>query len=99
MGFILLDVKSKELGLFPQSSKIVIHEVTNIDNEIKRISKPLFDDEFDDEKNAEIAVKAIQKMLKDDPADLTTIKRYFRYVKRIQDLTNWLFLQFESSPI
>lgn len=78
----LLDAKSKELGLFPQSSKIVIHEVTNIDNEIKRISKPLFDDEFDDEKNAEIAVKAIQKMLKDDPADLTTIKRYFRYVKQ-----------------
>lgn len=79
----LLDVKSKELGLFPQSSKIVIHEVTNIDNEIKRISKPLFDDEFDDEKNAEIAVKAIQKMLKDDPADLTTIKRYFRYAVQI----------------
>lgn len=78
----LLDIKSKELGLFPQSSKIVIHEITNIDEEIKRISKPLFDDEFDDDKNAKIAVKAIQKMLKEDPADLTTIKRYFRYVKQ-----------------
>lgn len=76
----LLDKKSKELGLFPQSSKISTHEITNIDNEIKRISKPLFDDEFDDEKKSQIATKTIRKLLKEEPTDLTSIRRYFQCV-------------------
>ena len=42
------------LGLFPQSSKIAIHEISNIDDEIKRISKPLFEEELDDEKKPDI---------------------------------------------
>lgn len=79
----LLDKKSKELGLFPQSSKITTHEITDIDKEIKRISKPLFDDEFDNEKKSQIAVGAIKQLLKEDPADLTSIRRYFQWV--IQD--------------
>ncbi|WP_283610341.1 RNA-directed DNA polymerase [Faecalispora anaeroviscerum] len=78
----LLDKRSKELGLFPQSSKITVHEISNIDDEIKRISKPLFEDEFDHEKRAEIAVNAIKRLIKENPADLTTIKRYFQYVKQ-----------------
>lgn len=76
----LLDKKSKELGLFPQSSKISIHEITDIDKEIKRISKPLFDDEFDYEKKSQMATEAIRKLIKEDPADLTSIRRYFQYV-------------------
>lgn len=76
----LLDKKSKELGLFPQSSKISTHEITDIDKEIKRISKPLFEDEFDDEKKSQIATEAIRKLLKEDPADLTSIRRYFQCV-------------------
>ena len=76
----LLDKKSKELGLFPQSSKISIHEITDIDKEIKRISKPLFEDEFDDEKKSQIATETIRKLLKEDPTDLTSIRRYFQYV-------------------
>ena len=76
----LLDKKSKELGLFPQSSKISVHEITDIDKEVKRISKPLFDDEFDDEKKSIIAVNEIKKLLKEDPADLTSIRRYFQHV-------------------
>ena len=76
----LLDKKSKELGLFPQSSKITTHEITDIDKEIKRISKPLFDDEFDDKKKSQIAVDAIKQLLKEDPADLTSIRRYFQWV-------------------
>lgn len=78
----LLDKKSKELGLFPQSSKIAIHEISNIDDEIKRISKPLFEDELDDEKKPDIAVNVIKLLMKEEPADLTTIKRYFQYVKQ-----------------
>ena len=78
----MLDIKSKALGLFPQSSKIAIHVIEDINDEIKRISKPLFEDEFDDDKNSEIAVTAIQKLIKQDPADITTIKRYFQYVRQ-----------------
>jgi hypothetical protein len=37
---IALDVKSKEVGLFPQSAKVSIHRVTNIEEEIKGISRP-----------------------------------------------------------
>ena len=78
----LLDKKSKELGLFPQSSKISTHEITDIDKEIKRLSKPLFEDEFDDTKKSQIATEAIRKLLKEDPADLTSIRRYFQCVSQ-----------------
>ncbi len=78
----LLDKKSKELGLFPQSSKIAVHKIINIDDEIKRISIPLFEDDFDDEKKPLVALSAIRKLMKEDPPDLTTIKRYFQYVKQ-----------------
>ena len=37
---IALDIKSKEVGLFPQSSKVSMHRVTNIEDEIKGISQP-----------------------------------------------------------
>ena len=35
-----MDLLSKQIGLFPQNSKISIHKVTNIDEEIKSISRP-----------------------------------------------------------
>lgn len=78
----LLDKRSKELGLFPQASKISTHEITDIDKEIKRISKPLFEDEFDDKKKSQIATEAIRKLLKEDPVDLTSIRRYFQCVSQ-----------------
>ncbi|MEM4726618.1 MAG: RNA-directed DNA polymerase [Nitrososphaerales archaeon] len=37
---IALDLRSKEIGLFPQSSKIDIHRVVDIQQEIKSISNP-----------------------------------------------------------
>jgi hypothetical protein len=35
-----LDIKSKQIGLFPQSSKVSIHRVTRIEDELKGISLP-----------------------------------------------------------
>jgi hypothetical protein len=35
-----LDLISKDIGLFPQSSKIEIHKVQNIENELKTVSNP-----------------------------------------------------------
>jgi hypothetical protein len=37
---IALDIKSKEVGLFPQSSKVGIHRVINIEDEMKGVSQP-----------------------------------------------------------
>ena len=79
----LLDKKSKELGLFPQAAKISVHKITDIESEIKRISKPLFDEEdYDDNKKSSVAINMVRRLLKEDPVDLTTIKRYFRHVKQ-----------------
>jgi hypothetical protein len=41
-----LDLLSKEIGLFPQTSKIKIHEVHDIEDELKSVSRP-DDDVFD----------------------------------------------------
>lgn len=38
---VRLDKLSKDVGLFPQSGKISIHQVINIDDELKSISTPL----------------------------------------------------------
>jgi hypothetical protein len=37
---IRLDMLSKDIGLFPQSSKIEIHEVRDIEEELKSVSRP-----------------------------------------------------------
>lgn len=37
---VALDHKSKDIGLFPQSSKISIHRVTDIEKELKSVSNP-----------------------------------------------------------
>lgn len=39
-ALIRLDLLSKDIGLFPQSSKISIHRVTNIGAELKSVSQP-----------------------------------------------------------
>jgi hypothetical protein len=37
---VKLDVRSKEVGLFPQASKVDIHRVISIENELKSLSQP-----------------------------------------------------------
>ena len=60
---ISLDLASKEIGLFPQSSKIAIHEVDDIEGEIKSISRPpeeLYDE--DEEVDQEVVSSRIQEL-------------------------------------
>lgn len=76
----LLDKKSKELGLFPQASKVSVHKIINIDDEVKRISKPLFEDDIEEEEKPDTASQNIYKMLKAKSTDITTVKRYLQYV-------------------
>lgn len=77
----LLDKKSKELGLFPQAAKIAVHKILDINDEVKRISKPLFDDDFGEKEQKEYARKSIAALLRKEPVDLTNIKRYFHFVE------------------
>jgi hypothetical protein len=37
---IRLDELSKDIGLFPQSSKVHIHRIKDVDEELKSISNP-----------------------------------------------------------
>lgn len=77
----LLDRKSKELGLFPQASKISVHKIENIDDEVKHISKPLFEDETEEVFKPEFAAKGIKELLRAKSPDVTTIKRYLQYIE------------------
>lgn len=77
----LLDKKSKELGLFPQASKVTIHKVKNIEDEVKRISKPLFEEDAEECDKSLIAEMEITRLIKQGTKDVTTIKRYFQYVE------------------
>ncbi len=43
-----LDYLSKEVGLFPQASKLDIHRVTDIEDELKSVSQP-YDELYDEE--------------------------------------------------
>ena len=76
----LLDKKSKELGMFPQASKVSVHKIENIEDEVKQISKPLFEDEIEEDEKKENAERNIQKLVKSNSKDITSIKRYFQFV-------------------
>lgn len=71
----LLDVKSKELGLFPQSSKINTHRISNINDEIKRISLPLYSDELASSEKPEVARNKAQRLINSKSGDITTLRR------------------------
>ena len=75
-----LDKKSKELGLFPQASKTSVHKVKDITEEVKQISKPLFEDDLaEDEKPLE-ASGSISNLIRSKSKDTTSLKRYMQYL-------------------
>jgi len=94
-----LDYWSKQLGLYPQSSKIGIHQVVNIEEEIKAISKP-----FDFEKlPEELIPKAVEKKLselihKNKITDSSTFKRVLSSAKPNFRLTIKLLRVLENNP-
>lgn len=77
----LLDKKSKELGLFPQASKVSVHKIKDITEEVKQISKPLFEDEIEEEAKPDEASACIVKLLRSKSNDTTSIKRYMQYLE------------------
>lgn len=78
----LLDLKSKELGLFPQASKISVHKIEAIQEEINSISKPLFEDDinYSEKERSDMALRTLRDLLKTNPSDQTSIKRLIRMI-------------------
>ncbi len=80
---VALDLYSKDIGLFPQSGKISIHRVSNIEDELKSISNP-----------PEAAVK---RNVVDQQRLINRIKELTpRY--RITDLTRFKYLLAHANP-
>lgn len=76
-----LDKKSKELGLFPQASKIYVHKIEDITEEVKQISKPLFEDDLDEDEKPRDASSNIGSLIKNKSKDTTSLKRYMQYLQ------------------
>lgn len=74
---IELDLISKEIGLFPQSSKINLHKITNIEDEIKTISLPPEPIDFRLEFDQEEAIKRLYELC---PRNTITNETRFKYV-------------------
>ena len=78
-----LDLLSKDIGLFPQSAKIDIHEITNIEDELKSVSNP--------SETAVTAAHADQAKLLKRIVQLTP-----RY--RVRDQTRFKYLLAHATP-
>lgn len=80
---VRLDEMSKDIGLFPQSGKIGIHRITNIDEELKSVSNP--------------PEAAITRQFTDQKKLLDRIKELTpRY--RIADATRFKYLLAHATP-
>lgn len=76
-----LDRCSKRVGLFPQSSKINIHKIEDIRDEIKTISIPDLPSPFPkEEKNAQVAIDILTKNLKIVEGDESAFKYWLPHL-------------------
>lgn len=95
-----LDYNCKQVGLFPQSSKIEIHKIEAIDNEIKNIS--LIDEEVSNFKikgDYKRIQKELVKLIKSGKvSDLTRFKMYLSNVKPNAKLSNKLLDILDNNP-
>lgn len=81
-GLLELDRCSKRIGLFPQSSKINIHKIENVQEEIKTISLPDIPPPFaDSTKTAEQAIALLTKNLIIKPSDESAFKYWLPNLK------------------
>ena len=79
-ALVRMDHLSKDVGLFPQSGKIDIHKVTNIENELKSVSSPMTPKAF--------SLSANQKQLRKEVAELAPGRAGYK----VKDPTRFKFL-------
>jgi hypothetical protein len=68
---VALDVAAKQVGLFPQGTKITIREISDPEEEIKSVSHPPEPSAAPGAKQADIVARIKQLAKKADPADTT----------------------------
>ena len=102
---IRLDHLSKDIGLFPQASKISIHEVTDIEEELKSISHPVEEAAKYGFTNQEKTRKRLVELSPYDRSrglyvvkDLTRFKYVLAHAKPESSLTKRLWQIYEGSP-
>lgn len=96
---VKLDYYSKQLGLYPQSSKIEIYRVVNIEDEIKAISKPFDFESFPQELRFKAVEKKLSELInKNKITDLSTFKRVLSSAKPNSRLTLKLLKVLENNP-
>lgn len=94
-----LDLASKDIGLFPQSSKISLHKVTNIEDEIKNISDVLSSYSERGFSSQEKLNSALQELSpKYRVIDATRFKYLLGQVKPNAKLTKRLWRIYENHP-
>lgn len=74
---VRLDTISKKIGLFPQSSKIGIHKIKNIEDELQSLSHPgRFKVEFNQTPQSEITKKIVSATAKYELRNVSALKYY-----------------------
>jgi len=110
---VRLDVRSKEIGLFPQSSKIDIHRVRRIEDEFKGISHPQEPSSFDPTIRPQVIQRRLVELsprlhvpnptrfkyvLGGAPTNAPLAKRLLRILRNEPHLYDSVFRYFERCP-
>src|ERR1700676_1952683 len=95
-----LDMLSKDIGLFPQSGKIEIHEVKNIRDELKSISQPgdrLFGNRAISQPKVRKRIRALTRRFK--VRDPTRFKFVLGSANPSPEVTRRIFRVYANAPI
>lgn len=94
-----LDYVSKEVGLFPQSSKINIHEISDIDEEIKTVSLPPEPIDFNENFDQLDVKNRIDELAKDGAIENETRFKYvLAHAAPDEKLANKLLYILKKNP-
>lgn len=98
-ALVRLDLLSKDIGLFPQSSKIEIHEVKDIEKELKSISNPV---ESSVKARSVNQQKLYQRLIELTPRfkvkNITRFKFLLAHAKPSSKLSTRLWRLYEKNP-
>jgi hypothetical protein len=93
-----LDRVSKKIGLFPQSSKIKIHKITDIEAELKSVSRPIEVDVWSPKKQKEIRKEIALSSPRFIVVDVTGFKFSVALCRPCSEVTKRLWRIYEKDP-
>lgn len=97
-NLVSLEYYSKQIGLYPQSSKIKIKKVLNINEELKSLSLPEVDTENNESFSTDLNKEIFSLIEKNHVTDTTKFRMLLHFAKYNYKLTNKLLSLFETSP-